>query len=74
MWEVIATHAKKNNTQIIATTHSRELITGAVEGIPEDIRGDFKYMRIEREKEQFKTKMYDFETLDTALDFELEIR
>ena len=74
MWEVIATYAKKNNTQIIATTHSRELITGAVEGIPEDIRGDFKYMRIEREQEQFKTKMYDFETLDTALDFELEIR
>lgn len=74
IWKVISNHAIANNTQIIATTHSKELISGAVEGIPSELKDEFKYMRIERKEDQFKTKIYDFETLSVALESELEIR
>ena len=74
IWEVISRHTIANNTQVIATTHSRELILGAVAGIPDGIRDKFKYMRIERKGNEFKTKHYDFNTLSTALDSELEVR
>ena len=74
IWEAIAGFSKANNTQIIATTHSRELISGAVEGIPSSMKSEFKYMRIEKENNKFVPKNYDFETLRTALDSGLEIR
>ena len=74
LWKIIVTHAKNHNTQIIATTHDRELLEGTISGIPENSRADFKYIRIEREKEDFKIKNYDFDILQTALNSNLEIR
>ena len=74
IWKVIATYAKTCNTQIIATTHSRELINGAIQGIPPELQNDFKYMRIERNKNEFKTKIYNFELLSTVLETDLAIR
>ena len=74
IWQAITSYAKTNNTQIIATTHSSELITGAVEGISEELRNEFKYMRIEKDQDKFKTKTYNFEDLSIALKAELEIR
>ena len=74
MWKIIATYAKINNTQIIATTQSRELISGAKEGIPSELKDDFQYMRIERNENEFKAKTYDFELLSTALETDLAIR
>ena len=73
IWKAITGYAKANETQIIATTHSLELIS-AVKGIPEELKNDFKYMRIERNKDEFKTKIYNFEDLSAALNAELEIR
>ena len=74
VWEVIASYAKSNKTQIMATTHSRELILGAVEGVPEDLRNDFKYIRIHRKEDEFKIKNYNFENLSIALEHEIEVR
>ena len=75
VWKVISTFAKKYKTQIIATTHSRELISGATEGIPGELRNDFQYRRIERdEKNDFKTVDYNFDSLKVALDADLAIR
>ena len=74
VWEVITTHAKNNNTQVMATTHSMELISGAIEGIPENLRNDFKYIRIDRRENEFKIKNYNFESLSIALESEIEIR
>ncbi len=74
IWQAITSYAKTNKTQIIATTHSSELISGAVEGISEELRNDFKYMRIEKNQDKFKTKIYNFEDLSIALKAELEIR
>ena len=48
VWELITKYAQVNNTQIIATTHSRELAVGAIEGIPSKLRKDFKYIRLEK--------------------------
>ena len=73
VWEAISSYAQSNGTQIVATTHSWELIS-AVGGIPKELRDDFKYMRIERNKDDFKTKIYHFENLKVALGAELEVR
>ncbi len=74
IWKVVATHAKANNTQIMATTHSRELIQSALQGIPKDLKDKFQYVRIERNNNIFKTKQYDKEILSIALDSNLAIR
>ena len=74
IWHSISNYASANNTQIIATTHSLELVLGAVKGISEKIRQNFKYMRLERDNEEFKIKDYSFEDLSIALDSDLEIR
>ncbi len=74
VWEVIASYAKSKKTQIMATTHSMELISGAIEGIPKDLRNDFKYIRIERREDEFMVKNYNFESLSIALENEIEIR
>ena len=74
IWKALAAYARNNNTQIIATTHSRELIDAAVEGLPEDMRDNFKYMRIDREGDAVKPVFYDFENLETALDSNFETR
>ena len=75
VWEKIATLAKANNTQIIATTHSRELIAGAVEGIPEKLKNHFQYRRIEKDKaSDFKSVSYDLDSLKVTLDADLAIR
>lgn len=74
IWKTIASYAKTNNTQIIATTHSREMIAGAVEGIPENMRDDFRYMRIDREGDKFDPKIYDAEMLESASKMNLAIR
>ena len=58
IWKIIAKHAEANNVQIMATTHSRELAMGAIddkEGIPEHLRDDFKYMRIDRNGDEFES-------------------
>ena len=74
VWEVITSHAQSNNTQIMVTTHSMELISGAIEGIPESLKNDFKYIRIDRKEDKFKVKNYNFESLSIALESELEVR
>ena len=74
IWESIARHAKAGNTQILATTHSRELLAGAVEGIPREMAKDLKYIRIDRKEDGFKRGEYDFEMLKTALESNYAVR
>ena len=74
VWELITKYAQVNNTQIIATTHSRELAVGAIEGIPSELRKDFQYIRLEKKEDLIKTKIYTFELLKGALESQLEIR
>ena len=75
VWEVITKHAKNCNTQIIATTHSWELISSAIEGVPKDFRSDFQYRRLERQKNStFRTVDYDFNSLENTVSLNLEAR
>jgi len=72
--KVIAEHAQSHRTQVIATTHSRELQWAIVEGLPKNLQDQFQYTRIDRDGEEIKTKNYDFEILVTALESNLETR
>ena len=54
--------------------HIAENYYGAIEGIPEHLREDFKYMRIDRDKDQFDPKVYDVEMLKSASKMNLAIR
>ena len=74
VWKIIVKHAKLNNTQIFATTHSREIISSAMHGISDQCKDNFKYIRIDKEEGSFKAKNYEFEVLSAAIDSELEIR
>ena len=74
IWKIIAKHAEANNVQIMATTHSMELIMGAIEGIPEHLRDDFKYIRIDRNGDKFDPKIYNVENIHSALGFNFEVR
>lgn len=73
--ETLANHSKTNNTQIVATTHSREFLMGMAEGLPQEQRNDFRYIRFEKTVgDGIKKKIYNLETLSSALEAELEIR
>ncbi len=72
--KVIAEHAQSNKTQVIATTHSRELQQATLESLPHDLQNKFRYMRIDRDGEEFKIRNYDFEVLTTAIEINLETR
>ena len=74
VWKTIATHAKANNVQVIATTHSQEIIMEAVNGIPKDMIDDFRYMRIDRDGDQFDPKIYNAEMLESASRMRLAVR
>ena len=74
IWQAIASYANSCGAQVIATTNSRALIEAALDGVPKNLQSDFRYMRIDREKQDFKAKMYDFETLSAAVDINLEVQ
>jgi AAA15 family ATPase/GTPase len=74
VWEVIAKVARKENVQIIATTHSWECIQAAHNAFMEMGKYDFRMHRLEMIKGQIKAISYDKGTLDTALKAEIEVR
>ena len=72
--KLIVEHAQSNKTQVIATTHSRELVQATVESLPQNLQDKFRYMRIDRDEEEFRTIDYDFKILTTAIETNFEIR
>ena len=72
--KVIAEHAQSNKTQVIATTHSRELQQATLESLPHDLQDKFQYTRIDRDEEGIRAINYDFEILATAFEINLETR
>lgn len=75
LWKMIAIMARKNNCQVIATTHSYECIVNAVSGIKEiSLSDDFCYFRIDRQRGNAIANRYSDELLRTAIDNNLEVR
>jgi AAA15 family ATPase/GTPase len=76
LWHVIATVAKENNCQVFATTHSYECLGAAVKGIPTERQNEFKYFRLEKSKNTYRSvaKEFNFEMLQAAVERGWEVR
>ena len=74
-WETISVAAKTSNSQIIATTHSYECISHAVEGITQaGMQDDFCLYRLDRSGEASKAVHYSGELLKFAVESFMEVR
>jgi len=73
-WKVIYKAAYEFNTQIIATTHSRECINAAHEAFKETTKNEFQYYRLDKVDGIIQPFIYDSETLEAALDINIEVR
>ena len=71
VWRVIERAAQQNETQVFATTHSRECIRAAHESLA---KSEFRLHRLEAGEEGNRCITYDSETIGAALDFNLEVR
>lgn len=75
VWEIIAKVTAENNSQIIATTHSYELITESCRGIKaSDREKDFSFHRLEKTENKTSDNCYNTELLDVAFQSDLEVR
>ena len=75
LWESIAHAAQESNCQVIATTHSYECVTGAVEGMEKaDMEDKFCFFRLAQEKNGRRAYRFSSDVIRTALDAEMEVR
>jgi len=74
IWKSIAQLSRKYNTQVFATTHSRECIQSAFEAFSEDKKYDFLLHRMEMIKGNIVNVVYDKEALEAAIKSNFEIR
>lgn len=74
IWEAIAKVARKFNTQIFATTHSRECIMSAHRAFKKSKPYDFRLHRLDRVEDVITHKSYDKESLEAAIETGLEVR
>ena len=73
-WQTIAKIARKNDTQLVATTHSWRCVQAAHQVFAESDNYDFKYLRLDREGDETKAVAFDQESLATCVDMNLEVR
>jgi hypothetical protein len=74
VWRAIGEVARRFNTQVFATTHSRECIVAAHKAFTESDMYDFRLHRLEQIKGVIRAITYDQETLAAAIEAELEVR
>lgn len=74
LWQVISSFSQKYNTQVFATTHSRECARAAHKVFSGTEDYDFTYQRLDRVGEKIKVKRFDKAVFETALDGNFEIR
>ena len=74
VWRVIDQTAKAFNTQIFATTHSRECIVAAHEAFESDDDYDFRLHRLDQINGTIRAVTYPQGTLEAAIETNLEVR
>lgn len=74
VWRAIGEVARQFNTQVFATTHSLECIVAAHRAFTESDIYDFRLHRLDRSKETIHVVTYDQETLEAAIETDLEVR
>lgn len=72
LWKIIDEVSLEANCQVIATTHSYELIKAAIDGV--ERTDDFAYFRLGKSKEGIAAYGYDYGLLNSALKSEMEVR
>ncbi len=72
LWNLIDHISQRANCQVVATTHSYELISGVIDNI--DKCNDFCYYRIGKKKENTVACRFDYTMLQGALTSEMEVR
>ncbi|MCL1974608.1 MAG: ATP-binding protein [Firmicutes bacterium] len=74
-WEMISTLAVQEKCQVIATTHSYECISGALEGVKAaTLEDSFAYTRLDRNENGISPKTFTSDMLERALDSDWEVR
>ena len=66
--------AEEFDTQVIATTHSRECATAASKALGDKGDDGFAYHRIDRRDGKLSVAHFDANMMDAAMDFGMEIR
>ena len=74
VWLGIVKAAQRFNCQVFATTHSYECLQAAVQGLTEDVRDQFCYVRLDRNGDRVVGTTYDYEVLSAALEQNWEVR
>jgi AAA15 family ATPase/GTPase len=75
IWRAVGEAARLFNTQVCATTHSRECIMSAHRAFSDGDAYDFRLHRVDRTEEgEIRAVAYDQETLGAAIDNGLEVR
>ena len=74
VWKAIWRVARQFNTQIFATTHSLECIKAAHKTFSQTEQYDFRLHRLERVNKTLRVVTYDQETLEAAIEMNLEVR
>ena len=73
VWHAIAVLAKRHNVQVFATTHSHECFQAARQVLDPETDG-FCLFRIEPFRGSLRAVRYDGEMMDSAVQFNLEVR
>ena len=75
MWKAVYAAADMSQSQIIATTHSRECLAAA-HSVSEEFEGALVYFRLQRSKKDssIRVERYSDEELAYAIESELEVR
>ncbi len=66
--------ANKFDVQVVATTHSAECIEAAFHALGNGDEGDFTFHRIDQREGHSKAVYYDHGMLETAIEFDMEVR
>lgn len=72
IWKMIDRLSQESNCQVIATTHSYELIAAVKDNLKNI--SDFTYFRMGKNRSGIKAYQYSYEMLGKALDSEMEVR
>lgn len=74
VWDAIAEAGRKNNVQILATTHSWECLKAAHESFNKGSVYDFRLHRLDRFNQEVESQTYDRKKLSLAIEEGLELR
>jgi len=74
VWKVIGNTSKRNDTQVLATTHSWECVKAAHEAFCELEEYDFCFHRLDRINDEIVPVAFSQETLETAFSSNFEVR